>query len=73
MTGVAAGSGTADVAGNVNARTKTEYGWITVQPDGSYVYELDRADPRVATLTDGFKLGSHLPSLMKMAIPVPQC
>lgn len=60
VTGVAAGSGTADVAGNVNARTKTEYGWITVQPDGSYVYELDRADPRVATLTDGFKLQDHV-------------
>lgn len=60
VTGVAAGSGTADVAGNVNARTKTEYGWITVQLDGSYVYELDRADPRVATLTDGFKLQDHV-------------
>ena len=60
VTGVAAGSGTADVSGNVNTRIKTEYGWITVQPDGSYVYELDRADPRVATLTDGFKLQDHV-------------
>ena len=56
VTGVAAGSGTADVTGNVNTRTKTEYGWITVQPDGSYVYELDQTDPRVATLADGSKL-----------------
>lgn len=60
VTGIQVGSGTADVSGNVNARIKTEYGWITVQPDGSYVYELDRADPRVATLTDGFKLQDHV-------------
>lgn len=60
VTGIQAGSGTADVSGNVNTRIKTEYGWITVQPDGSYVYELDRADPRVATLTDGFKLQDHV-------------
>ncbi len=38
---------------NVSARLASDHGWLTLNPDGSYTYEVDNSDPDVQGLSVG--------------------
>ncbi len=68
VAGVALPDSGPELSGTINVSGETEiegkYGTLTIQPDGSYSYELDDANPTVQALTEGESLGEDFTILI---------